>query len=612
MSDQQEHQNPHQAEREQAAQQVSGIDIAHGVAGVARFLPFGGKFSRVFGTTNFEGHDLNAMIDMVESAKPEDLETAATALLNAQTAIEDAAGELEGHISRVDWEGESGEAFRKWGAKLVIHARKLADFAEAAGTQMTASATGLASVRNAMPPRDTRQDPKAVADIPTPNRVESNEEYAAAVKAEKDRQEAINQMNRLSSFYEVSETMLAQQEPPVFEAMPDVGVPKPTQDKRITPPTPGAEVQGAGGLGALRESAVAGQDSSGTAAGQSRSGDTSPPLKHVDGSSISPDGAVGTEIDSVGTLQPPQEAARPTPNSPQSVTSSGSSSGGAPLPFASGPVPLARGGQSGRTSGFGGTTGNRPPISAQGRAGAPGGTVGGRGTTGPVSAQGRAGTPGGTVGGRGTTGPVSAQGRTGAPGGTAGGSGVTGPMGRAAATGQPGVRAGGTATGNSPVGRGISGGTPRPVGGTASGRADGMGPTGAARGNGVVGGRPISGAAPGSTSSRVPRGTVVGAEGSNGSRPPAGKIEQRGVIGAPQAAPGARPVQPARPAASNPDGVVGTPKGRVREGRNGGSAGVSAGVPQGSRASRRNTNREDRQDQRQPETQRRNVPPATD
>ncbi|GAA2655900.1 hypothetical protein [Streptomyces vastus] len=588
MSDEQQNQGPHQAEREQAAAQVSAVDLANSVTRMV--LPFGGKLPRLFGKTNFESHDLNAMIDMVESAKPEDLETAATALLNAQTAIEDAAGELEGHIGRVDWEGESGEAFRKWGANLVIHARKLADFAEAAGTQMTASATGLASVRSAMPPRDTRQDPKTVADISTPARVEGNEEYAAAIKAEKDRQEAINQMNRLSSFYEVSETMLAQQEPPVFEAMPDVGVPEPTHDKRITPPTPGAEVQGTEGLGALREPAVAGQDSSGMVAGQSRSGDTSPPLKHVDGSSISSDGTVGTEIDSVGTLQPPQEAARSTPNSPQPVTSSGSSSGGAPLPFASGPVPLARGGQSGRTSGFGGTTGNRPPISAQGRAGAPGGAVGGRGTTGPISAQGRAG----------------------APGGAAGGGGATGPMGRAAATGPSGVRAGGTAAGNSPVGRGISGGTPRPIEGTASGRAGGMGPTGAAHGNGVVGGRPISGAAPGATSSRVPRGTVVGAEGSRGSRSPVGKIEQRGVIGAPQAAPGARPVQPARPAASNPDGVVGAPKGRVREGMNGGSAGARAGVTQGPRASRRNTNREDRQDQRQPETQRRNTPPATD
>lgn len=227
MSDKQKPQESHQAEKEQATAQVSAIDMVSGATGVAQFLPFGWKVPRVFGKTNFEGHALNAMIDMVESAKPEDLELAGTALLNAQTAIEDAAEELEGHITRVDWEGESGEAFRKWGANLVIHARKLAAFADAAGTQITAAATGLASVRSAMPPRDTREDPKAVADIPTPKQTESNAEYAAAVKAEKDRQEAINQMNRLASFYAVSEEIMAAQEPPTFEPMPDVGVPKP-------------------------------------------------------------------------------------------------------------------------------------------------------------------------------------------------------------------------------------------------------------------------------------------------------------------------------------------------------------------------------------------------
>lgn len=232
MSDKQKPQESHQAEKEQAAAQVGAIDMVSGATGVAQLLPFGWNVPRVFGKTNFEGHALNAMIDMVESAKPEDLELAGTALLNAQTAIEEAAEELEGHITRVDWEGESGEAFRKWGANLVIHARKLAAFADAAGTQVTAAATGLASVRSAMPPRDTREDPKAVADIPTPKQIESNAEYAAAVKVEKDRQEAINQMNRLASFYAVSEEIMAGQEPPTFEPMPDVGVPKPDPNYR--------------------------------------------------------------------------------------------------------------------------------------------------------------------------------------------------------------------------------------------------------------------------------------------------------------------------------------------------------------------------------------------
>ncbi|WP_179878991.1 MULTISPECIES: WXG100 family type VII secretion target [unclassified Streptomyces] len=561
MSDKQKPQESHQAEKEQATAQVSAIDMVSGATGVAQFLPFGWKVPRVFGKTNFEGHALNAMIDMVESAKPEDLELAGTALLNAQTAIEDAAEELEGHITRVDWEGESGEAFRKWGANLVIHARKLAAFADAAGTQITAAATGLASVRSAMPPRDTREDPKAVADIPTPKQTESNAEYAAAVKAEKDRQEAINQMNRLASFYAVSEEIMAAQEPPTFEPMPDVGVPKP-QPGYETPIIMGDEVQGNGGLGSVRESVVAGQDASSTVSSHSPSGGTTAPLKPVDDLPITSDGDVGTKIDSVGTLSP-QETARPTTSVAPTMTGPIGGSGGTVPPFPYGTVPPAPSGPVGRTSGFSGANGNRAPISAQGRTGTPSGTVGGRGTTGP--------------------------------------------MGRATTTGQSGAR-GGSA---SPMGRGVSGGMPRTVGGPASDRASSASSTGAARGNGVVGGRPATGPQ-GATSSKVPRGTVVGAGGNTGSRAPAGQIGQRGVIGAPNSTPGARPGRTARASAGNPDGVVGTPKGQTPTGRSGGPAGGGAGVPHGRTGNRRNTNRRDREGDPQPETPRRNTPPVTD
>jgi uncharacterized protein YukE len=559
MSEEQEHPVPHQAEREQAAAQVDFIDMVNGATGVAQLLPFGWKAPRVFGKTNFEGHALNAMIDMVESAKPEDLELAGTALLNAQTAIEEAAEELEGHITRVDWEGESGEAFRKWGANLVIHARKLAAFADAAGTQITAAATGLASVRSAMPPRDTREDPKAVADIPTPKQTESNAEYAAAVKAEKDRQEAINQMNRLASFYAVSEEVMAGQEPPTFEPMPDVGVPKPDPNYRA--PRDAGEAQSSGGLAAVRESMVAGHDTPNRGPEHPRSGDTTPPLRKVADSAIGQDGNVGTRIDSVGTL-PPQETTRPLTNAPHTVTGP-SSNGGITPPSPSGTVPPAKSGLAGRTSGFGGANGNRAPISAQGRTGASSGTVGGRGTTGP--------------------------------------------MGHATNPGQSGAR-GGSA---SPMGRGVSGGMPRTVGGPTSDRAGGASSTGAARGNGIVGGRPATGPQ-GVTGSKVPRGPVVGAGGNTGSRASVGQIGQRGVIGAPNSTPGARPGQTARPAAGNADGVVGTPKGRAPAGRSGGPAGGGAGAPHGRTGNRRNTNRRDREGESQPETSRRNTPPVTD
>ncbi|MCX4697520.1 WXG100 family type VII secretion target [Streptomyces sp. NBC_01373] len=560
MSDNQKHQDPHQAEKEDAAAQLSAIDLINqGTAFVSKALPFGGGSPRVFGKTDFESHDLNAMIDLVESAKPEDLETAGKALWDAKDAIEKAANELKSHIGRVEWEGESATAFHTWGENLVKHALELATFAEAAGTQVTAAATGLASVRSAMPPRDTRYVRKTVQDIPTVQQVDGNAEYTAAVKVEKDRQEAINQMNRLASFYEVSEGYLSKQEAPTFEPMPDVGVPKP--DPSYSREFP-AERQSTGGLAPARESLATGNDNSGTGSQHPRSEGTTPPLRHVDDPTIRPDVNVGTKIDSVGTL-PPQETTRPAPNVPTTGPGPSGGNGGPVPPFPSGTVPPRPGGLTGRTSGFGGANGNKAPISAQGRTATPNGTAGGRGTQGP--------------------------------------------MGRATAPGQSGIRGGGA----SPLGRGVSGGTPRPIAGPASGRAGGAS-SGAARGNGVVGGRPTTGATPASTGSRVSRGTVVGAEGNAGSRTPAGQIGQRGVIGAPNPASGTRAGQTVRPVAGNPDGVVGTPTSRAAAVRSPGTVGRSAGTAPGPSGNRQDANRADREHDTQSENPRRNAPPVTD
>ncbi|MGP4047230.1 hypothetical protein [Streptomyces sp. 2A115] len=569
MGDEEKHQDQHRADQKQVDQQVGVIDAATAASEMLNNTFLGGGI-RFFGKTDFEGHRLNDMVDLVQQANPSDLESAGKALWDARDAINDAADELSGHIGRVDWDGEAGEAFRKWGEKLVTNTRGLADFAESAGNQITAAGTGLASVKSSMPPRDNRPDPKTVSDIPTPARVDGNDEYDAAVKAENHRQEAINQMNRLSSFYAVSEEALAGQEPPTFKPMPGVGVPKPDPTRVET---------GSESRATTSEQGTPSRGHADAASVNSRASDAPSSLKEVNSSTTYPERIVGTEIDSVGTL-PPQTSTPATGTPPSAAGPTGPGGGTVPS-FASGLVNPTVNGPVGRPAGLGG--GARNPVSAQGRA-------------------------------------VSASGNS--SGGPAG-RGSTGPMGRAGtATGQGGVRGTGTATGQTPMGRGVSGGTPR-VGGTAGGRAGGAGTTGAGRGSGVVGGRPTVGPMPGATGSRMSRGTVVGGEATAGSRTEDGRTSQRGVIGAPNPTTGSSAGQAARRSASNPDGVVGTPKGGTPATRGNAFTAGGSGLVRGPAGTRQNPDRGEDEIQQRPDHpvedqdtdqsggQRRNVPPVT-
>ncbi|MFI7294087.1 hypothetical protein [Streptomyces sp. NPDC050121] len=540
------HPDHYQAERQDAAQQNSGVDDAVNKAAVISPAPAGSPGG--FGKTSFEGYDLNAMIDIVESASPETMENAATALVDARDAINDAANELSRNLGNVDWEGEAHTAFYTWGMNLTTTALALASYTDEVGTQVLAASSGLASVRKSMPPRDNRTDPKKVDDIPTPQRVEGNAEYAAAVAAEKDRQEAINQMYRLASFYTVSSGMMELAEEPVFPEMPGVGVPEPPPsfEPPETPISRQRSLSAASDLGTTRHHSVS------TGVERPHAEDLASSHKSGDETNRLPERHVGTEIDSVGSL-PPSDTVKPMIVTPPSTTGPNATPAGMAPPFApTGVSPTSRGAV-GRSSGFGGVPVSKLPSSAQGRVG---------------------GTPGGTAAGRTGSGPMGQTGRT-AAAEKAGGR-TTGPMGRGVVGGAP--KAAGQEVGRTGA---IPRGPVTGMGATNPGRP-GAGRTGAARtGDGVVGGRPVPGGAPGANGSRLPRGTVVGGEGASPSRVPGERPGQRGVIGTPGSKTGTRGGQEARRPVGSPDGVVGTPKGRVSGSRNNGN------MPGGSGAARR-------------------------
>ncbi|MFC8725421.1 hypothetical protein [Streptomyces bacillaris] len=425
------------------------------------------------GRTSFEGHDLNAIIDLVENSNPADLENAGEALWKARDAIRSAAKELGDHIDGVDWQGESGEAFRKWGKGLANHATKLSDFADAAGTQITVAGTGLASVRNSMPPRDRRMIQTDVDDILFPARTQTNPVYAEAMAVEKNRQEAINQINRLASYYAVSEEVLAAQEPPRFDQRLGIDVPRPVgngeQNVSSGLSSGGTETLGSGGAAPVvsERAVLGGSPGAGNQSGRSPA--------EVLGPAPVLDGRVGTEINSVATPTVPNTLTTTAPPTPPVANGPGPTNVPTP-PVATSFGSQVPAGPPRYTGASGGPRSVNPAGGGLGKA-APTGA-------GPTTARGDAGVPVGRPNPM-ASGP-SAAGRVG--GGTqpptAGQSGVVG--------GRPIAAHGGTAVpGSSRTGQGtgIVGGTPqRAVSGTGGTRG-------------------------------VPRGTVIGAPGGSGSTP---------------------------------------------------------------------------------------------
>lgn len=478
-------------DQQRVQNQLIVTDVNRQVQDVMDLFPFGGSGNS--GRTSFEGFDLNAMIDLIENSNPEHLEHAGEALLTARRAIAKAANELGDFIKDVDWEGESGTAFRDWGTGLVAHALKLGDFAETTGIQITVAGTGLASVRKSLPPRDSRLVRKSVDEIETPKRVEGNPEYAAALKVEKDRQEAINQANRLASYYAVSEETLAAQAPPRFEKKLDVAMPKPHGFR---------ENDGRGGSStsseALGSSTPKGHSERAATAETGTPGVTGnrAAIESL-GTAPAPDTSTSTEIDSVKA-------------SPAPVT----------LPDTSPAPPTA--------NPTGPSTGPNPPV--------------GNEFVNPVAGGSRRSTPPTglprTVGQPGRSGPTSSgpttTGRTGVP------VGRPAPIGGGPGSGTPGRPGGG---GSQPPAAGrtsVTGG--RPMAGGPANTSKSPGPrTGRARA--IVGGTQQR-TAPGTDSAGgtrgVPRGTVIGAGGTNAAPRPGGRgtPSSKGVVGTPRSAAG--------------------------------------------------------------------------
>lgn len=514
-------------------------------------VPFLGSFGlrpkgSVFGETSFEGHKLNAMLDLLDSADPSQLSTAGDALQTATKELNAAAKALTTFVGSVDWEGDAAVEFQRYGSEVANYAWSVGKVANAVGSQMKVANDGLTSVRNAAPPRDTRADQRKPSEFSELEKTEKKEEYQKAVAVEKDRQEAINQMNRLASFYAVSQSTLAGQEMPKPPEAYQAPVPRPTG--RVF----GPEGSGDSGTSSSRDG-LSRASSGPISAVEDRTTPTMPRTgDQLDGSDPireKPSDDTRLQIDTVKT--PPAPTLPNTPPTPTAPTNTPPPTGpGMPPPLTLGTPPRTGGpkitGNPGMPRTNTGRTGFGRPVGPTtaptvGRTGGPKGPLGpqafGR-PNGPTNAPmvGRPGNPTNspTVGRPGSPTNSPTTGRTNGPVGRAGGPPATSQSTQAGRTQPQTGRPGQPATGR-----------------TAGGKA-----------NPIMGGtqqRPTGG----NTGSRIPRGTVVGSEGPAAGRTAGARPSQAGVVGANNAKAAPRPAGRGTPSSN---GVVGTPRGMAGRG----------------------------------------------
>ncbi|WP_338931421.1 hypothetical protein WEB32_13115 [Streptomyces netropsis] len=212
-------------------------------------------------TSDFESRtheQLRAMIEHADAAKTREL---GDKLKTAGVAIGKIGEDLRTYMSHVNWEGEAGDAFRKWGASMVNATTRLGEFSDKAGTWMGHAAETLSSVKSSMPeysaaskatlnsylsqhPGGFLLKPPASSDAPKPGGgVLAGPAPEAATAAQKrldeDHAEAVSLMRKLAGSYVWSAHNMGQVERPQFPPIRGDVLPSPIRGSEYIP-SPGA------------------------------------------------------------------------------------------------------------------------------------------------------------------------------------------------------------------------------------------------------------------------------------------------------------------------------------------------------------------------------------
>ncbi|WP_369375960.1 hypothetical protein [Streptomyces sp. cg36] len=242
----------------------------------------------------FEGMSLEALNAMLASAKPAELTGAAEALAAAAPDIANIARDLRWYLEQVKWHGAGGDAFREWGRGMVSETLVLSEYAGVVGQEMARAGQALTEAKAAVPAGDSMcyADP---------------EKEKARLKALGPKtNEAINQLNRLASYYDASRDRISAQPEPKFAPLPSgVGDTVGTGEQRYG--SSGSSHSAANGSGTGHVTSAG----AGTHGYSVTSGTTSPPHTTVASTFTPHESTAHTAIDSVTMTPPPETTTRP-------------------------------------------------------------------------------------------------------------------------------------------------------------------------------------------------------------------------------------------------------------------------------------------------------------
>ncbi len=162
------------------------------------------------GNGEFEGQSLESLHAMLAGSDPAKLANAGNALSDAAPKITEVGNYLRSHATRVEWRGEGADSFREWSHHFALEVMRLGGFTGAVGNHMVNAGQALTEAKAVVPkPVDAEKahgDPDA--------------DKAHIADGTTKLQQAIHQMERLSSYYRAAKEDIAAEREPEFKELP--------------------------------------------------------------------------------------------------------------------------------------------------------------------------------------------------------------------------------------------------------------------------------------------------------------------------------------------------------------------------------------------------------